>query len=227
MPLYTCPRCHNTFPSTDKPSACPECGHQWPIPASEVEFNNYYSTRLASIRESCAPGMTMDERNWTRILLFLNKPMVSFYTSHLLRHYVLEATPEMCLDTYKGFRWEYTRMVKQDRIALQLEGFKESRLLMRREDGTPLVKGWDHYGAALRLLYSFETTDPHKAPNLGNITHIDLERIAAEPSAAYTQFLWNWLEAVKDVPSPKGFLLSEAKPLLKLMKKDENSIKGL
>lgn len=221
MPLYTCPRCHYTFPSPDKPSACPECGHQRPLPASEVEFNQFYSSRLARIRETHAPAMTMDERNWTLILLFLNKPKASFYTSHLLRHYVLEATPELCVDTYRGFRWEYTRMVKQDRIALQLEGYRESRLLMRREDGTPLVKGWAYYGAALRLLYSFETLDPHKAPNLGNITRIDLEKIAAQPSAAYAQFLWDWLDAVKDVPSPKGFVIAEAKPLMKLMKKDE------
>ena len=221
MPLYTCPRCHYTFPSPDKPTACPDCGHQWPMPASDVEFNPFYSGRLARIRAEHAPGMTADERNWTLVLLFLNKPKVSFYTSHLLRHYVLEATAELCLDTYKGFRWEFTHRVKQERIALQLEGFRESRLLMRREDGTPLVKGWDHYGEALRLLYRFEAPDPHKAPNLGNITRIDLEKIARQPSAAYTQFLWDWLDAVKDVPSPSGFVLSEAKPLLKLMKKDE------
>lgn len=221
MPLYTCPRCHYVFPSPDKPSACPECGHKWIVPASEVELNTFYAARLSRIREERAPGMTMDERNWTKILLFLNKPMVSFYTSHVLRHYVLEATPELCLDTYKGFRWEFSRKVKQDRIALQLEGFKESKLLMRREDGTPVVKGWDYYGDALRLLYSFEAKDPHKAPNLGNINGIDLEKIANEPSDAYRQFLLDWLEAVKDVPSPMGFILSDARPLLRLMKKDE------
>ena len=189
MPLYACPRCHNIFPSPDKPLVCPDCGHQRPLPASEV--------------------------------LFLNKPKASFYTSHLLRNYVLNATPELCLDTYKGYRWEFSRMVKQDRIALQLEGYRESRLLMRSEDGTPLVKGWNCYGPALRLLYNFEATDPHKAPNLGNINGIDLEKIAAEPSEAYRQFLLDWLEAVKDVPSPMDFILPEAKPLLKLMKKKD------
>jgi hypothetical protein len=221
MPLYACPRCHNIFPSPDKPLVCPDCGHQRPLPASEVEFNTFYRNQLSRIRDNHAPNMSMDERNWTLILLFLNRPKMSFYTTHLLRNYVLEATPELCLDTYRGFRWEFTRMVRQDRIELQLEGLKESRLLMRREDGTPLVKGWEHYGAALRLLYTFETTDPHKAPNLGNINRINLERIAAQPSAAYTRFLWNWLEAIKDVPSPKGFVLPDARPLLKLMKKDE------
>ena len=221
MPLYACPRCHNIFPSPDKPSVCPDCGHQRPLPASEVEFNTFYRNQLSRIRDNHAPNMSMDERNWTRVLLFLNKPKASFYTSHLLRNYVLNATPELCLDTYKGYRWEFSRMVKQDRIALQLEGYRESRLLMRSEDGTPLVKGWNCYGPALRLLYSFEATDPHKAPNLGNINGIDLEKIAAEPSEAYRQFLLDWLEAVKDVPSPMDFILPEAKPLLKLMKKKD------
>lgn len=221
MPLYACPRCHNIFPSPDKPSACPDCGHRRPLPASEVEFDTFYAKRLAAIRESYAPDMTMDERNWTMVLLFLNKPRASFYTSHLLRNYVLNATPELCVDTYKGYRWEFSRMVKQDRIALQLEGFKESKLLMRREDGTPVVKGWDHYGPALRLLYSFEAADPHKAPNLGNINGIDLQKIAAEPTDAYRQFLLDWLEEVKDVPSPMAFILPDAKPLLRLMKKED------
>ena len=221
MPLYTCPRCHNIFPSPDKPSACPDCGHRRPLPASEVEFDTFYAKQLSAIREAYAPGMSMDERNWTKVLLFLNKPRASFFTSHLLRNYVLNATPELCVDTYKGYRWEFSRMVKQDRIALQLEGYQESKLLMRREDGTPLVKGWDCYGPALRLLYSFEAVDPHKAPNLGNINGIDLQKIAAEPSEAYRQFLLDWLEAVKDVPSPMSFIIPEAKPLLKLMKKDD------
>jgi len=221
MPLYACPRCHNIFPSPDKPSACPDCGHRRPLPASEVEFDAFYAKQLAAIREAYAPGMSMDERNWTKVLLFLNKPRASFFTSHLLRNYVLNATPELCVDTYKGYRWEFSRMVKQDRIALQLEGYQESKLLMRREDGTPLVKGWDCYGPALRLLYSFEAVDPHKSPNLGNINGIDLQKIAAEPSEAYRQFLLDWLEAVKDVPSPMSFIIPEAKPLLKLMKKDD------
>ena len=221
MPLYACPRCHNIFPSPDKPSACPDCGHRRPLPASEVEFDTFYAKQLAAIREAYAPGMSMDERNWTKVLLFLNKPRASFFTSHLLRNYVLNATPELCVDTYKGYRWEFSRMVKQDRIALQLEGYQESKLLMRREDGTPLVKGWDCYGPALRLLYSFEAVDPHKSPNLGNINGIDLQKIAAEPSEAYRQFLLDWLEAVKDVPSPMSFIIPEAKPLLKLMKKDD------
>jgi len=221
MPLYACPRCHYIFPSPDKPSACPECGHQWPLPASELEFDTFYLNRLSCVRSAHLPGMSVDERNWTLVLLFLNKPKVSFYTAHLLRHYVLEATPELCLDTYKGFRWEFTRRVKQDRIALQLEGYRESRLLMRREDGTPLVQGRAHYGEALLLLYSFEAPDPHKAPNLGNINRIDLEQISSVPSPAYSQFLWDWLDAVKDVPSPMGSVMPEAKPLLKLMKKEQ------
>ena len=60
--------------------------------------------------------------------------------------------------------------------------------------------------------------DPHKVPNLGTINKIDLEMIANEPTAAYEQFLWNWIEAVKDVPSPMDGMIPEIKPFLKVIK---------
>lgn len=218
MPLYTCPRCHYTFPSPDKPGVCPDCGHSRVLPANEVEFNRFYSEKIELIREEHAPSMTVDERNWTLILLFLNRPKVAFYTSHLLRHYVLEAELALRLDTYKGFRWEFTRRVKEDRIALQLEGHREPKALLRDEQGNVVVKGWEFYGAALHALYSFELEDEHKVPNVRTINRINLEKITVSPSTAYTQFLWDWLDAVKDVPSPMESIIPEVKPLLKLMK---------
>ena len=221
MPFFTCPRCHYSFPSVDKPSACPECGHRQPLPASDVDYDHFYSRRLSALLEKHAPGMRVDERNWLRVLRFFNKPGIAYYTAQLLRHYIIEATPELCLDTYRGFRWEFVKRVKEDRIDLQLEGFRESRLLLRKADGTPVVKGWSHYGAALRTLYSFETPDANRAPNLGNINRIDLETIARHPSNAYLQCLRDWLDAVKHVPSPGALTLSEARPLLKLMKADD------
>ena len=218
MSLYTCPRCYYTFISPDKPAACPDCGHLQPQPASEVEFNSYYSAQLSLIREKHAPDMTMDERNWSLILLFLNKPKLAFYTSHLIRHYILDATAELCLDTYKGFRWEFTRRFKEDRISLQLAGCQEPKTILRRDDGTPLVKGWEHYGDALRLLYCFESAYEHRAPNLGNINRINLEQIVSTPSGAYIQFLRDWLDEVKDITEPDPLGLPEVKPLLKLIR---------
>ena len=52
-------------------------------------------------------------------------------------------------------------------------------------------------------------------------TEVDLEKIAHAPTDAYRRFLLDWVEAVKDVPSPVGRLLPEARPLLKLMKNDD------
>ena len=74
------------------------------------------------------------------------------------------------------------------------------------------------YGAALRLLYSFEMSDPHKVPNLRTINTINLEQIANTPTAAYEQFLYGWIEAGKDVPSPMDALILEPKRLFKLIK---------
>ena len=89
---------------------------------------------------------------------------------------------------------------------------------MRLDDGTPVVKGWEFYGAALRTLYGFEMEDEHKVPNVRTINKIDLEQIAENPSAAYEQFLWDWIEAVKDVPSPMEGMIPEMKPLFKVIK---------
>lgn len=215
--LFTCPRCRYTFISPDKPSTCPDCGHPRPLPSTDLEFDKYYKSKLALLRDEAAPNMTMDERNWTKVLLFLNVPKASFYTAFHLKTYVLEAEPALRLDTYKAFRWEYTRCVKQDRIALQLEGYREPKVLMRLDDGTPIVKGWESYGSALRLLYSFELEDTHKVPNLGTINRIDLELISESPSASYEQFLWAWIEAVKDIPSPMENLIPPPRPFLKVI----------
>ena len=221
MSLFTCSRCHYTFPSADRPSVCPECGHRQPIPASDVDYNTFYTRRLSDLYEEFAREMTVDERNWLLILRFFNKPGTAYHTCRLLRDYIIEATPELCLDIYKGFRWEFVRRVKQDRIDLQLEGFRESRLLLRKEDGTPVVKGWEHYGAALQALYRFESANPNRTPNLGNINRIDLEAIALHPSPAYLQFLMDWLDSVRQAPSPGGPIGFETKPLLELMNMDE------
>lgn len=213
--LFTCTRCHYTFPSATTPSTCPDCGHSRVVPASDLDFNRFYASRLSLLRDDHTPSMTRDERNWTSVLLYLNPPRASFYTAFHLKHYVLEAEPIMRLDTYKAFRWEFTKRVKDDRIALQLEGHREPKTLLRDEEGQPLVRGWEFYGAALRVLYSFELEDEHKVPNVRTINSIDLERIANSPSPAYEQFLWDWIEAVKDVPDPMDGAIP---PFLKVIK---------
>lgn len=217
MPLYTCSRCHYTFPSVDKPGVCPDCGHKRIVPASDFEFNRFYSTKLDLFLADFSPSMTTDERNWCRVLLLLNVPKASFYTAFFIRQHILEGDAGHALDMYRGYRWEFKRRIKEDRIALQLEGYQEPKFLLRDDTGAPVVKGWEYYGAALRVLYSFELTDPHKTPNLRTVDRIDLEKIAQMPTTTYFDFLRAWLDLVKDVPAPMDGLIPETKPFLRLV----------
>ena len=226
MPLYTCSRCHYTFPSVDKPGVCPDCGHKRIVPATDFEFNRFYATKLELLFADFSASMSTDERNWCRVLLLLNVPKASFYTSFFLRENILEGDAAHALDMYKGYRWEFKRRIKDDRIALQLEGYQEPRFLLRDDTGMPVVKGWEYYGAALRALYSFKLSDPHKAPNLRTVDSIDLEKIAQMPTTAYFDFLRAWLDLVKDVPAPMDELLSEVKPFLRLLPPIKGRRKG-
>ena len=97
MPLYTCPRCHYTFPSVEKPGACPDCGHKRIVPATDFEFNRFYAEKLDLIRTVKADDMSVDERNWSRILLLLNVPKASFYTSFFIKQHILEGDAEHAL----------------------------------------------------------------------------------------------------------------------------------
>jgi hypothetical protein len=162
-------------------------------------------------------SMSTDERNWCRVLLLLNVPKASFYTSFFLREHILEGDAAHALDMYKGYRWEFKRRIKEERIALHLEGYQEPKFLLRDEGGAPVVRGWEYYGAALRVLYSFELADPHKAPNLRTVDSIDLDYISQMPTTAYFDFLRAWLDLVKDVPAPMDDLLPEVKPFLRLL----------
>ena len=217
MPLYTCSRCHYTFPSVDKPGICPDCGHKRIVPATDFEFNRFYATKLDLLLADFSAAMTTDERNWCRVLLLLNVPKASFYTSFFLREHILEGNAAHALDMYKGYRWEFKRRIKEERIALHLEGYQEPKFLLRDEGGAPVVRDWEYYGAALRVLYSFELADPHKAPNLRTVDSIDLDYISQMPTTAYFDFLRAWLDLVKDVPAPMDDLLPEVKPFLRLL----------
>ena len=199
MPLYTCPRCHNTFSSADKPTICPDCGHRSPGLSSDMDFDKYYSTRLSSIRDITSPSMTVDERNWTRVLLYLNKPRASYFTISFIDDHILEATPELALDTYKSMRWEFIKAVRRDKEELISVDIVEPEYMLRDGSGHPLITGWEYYGGALRTLYGFEgQLDPHTVPNIGAVKAIDLDRITTNPSDGYTKFLRAWLGLVTE-----------------------------
>ena len=137
--------------------------------------------------------------------------------SFFIKKHILEGDADHALDMYKGYRWEFKRRVKEERIALQLEGYQEPKFLLRDDTGAPIIRGWEYYGPALRTLYFFELKDEHKAPNLRTIDTIDLDKISQMPTTAYFDFLRAWLDLVKDVPAPNDDFIPEIKPLLKLL----------
>ena len=198
MPLYTCPRCRYTFQSPDKPAACPDCGHLGPALSTEIEFDRFYRAQLDALRERCAPSMSVDERNWTTILLYLNQPRASYFTIDFLRGHILDATPEIALDTYRSMRWEFIRKVNEDKAALMAEGVAEPEYMLRDGQGRPMVADWEKYGGALRTLYALQTIDAHAVPGVDIVQAISLERITDNPSQAYTNFVRAWLGLVSE-----------------------------
>lgn len=196
--LFTCPRCHYTFPSAERPASCPDCGHRSPVPSSDLEFDKYYSTKLDMLREEALPSMTPDERNWTSVLLYLNHPRASYFTVSFLRGHILDATPEITLDTYKSMRWEFVRAVNEDKKALADEGIVEPEYMLRDDQGAPMVAGWEMFGSALRTLYNFEIVDANIVPGVDAVQAINLERITENPSDGYIRFLRAWLGLVSE-----------------------------
>lgn len=142
--------------------------------------------------------MSVDERNWTSILLYLNHPRASYFTVSFLRGHILDATPEITLDTYKSMRWEFVRAVNEDKKALADEGIVEPEYMLRDDQGEPLITGFDMFGSALRTLYSFQIDDPHTVPGVDAVQAINLERITENPSDGYIRFLRAWLGLVSE-----------------------------
>ena len=196
--LFTCPRCHYTFASADRPALCPDCGHNRVIPSTDVEYDRFYESTLAVLREEAEPGMSADERNWTRVLLCLNRPRASYFTAAFLRGHILDATPEITLDTYKSMRWEFLRKVSEERSALAADKIVEPEYMLRDDAGAPVVADWERFGPALRTLYTFETADPHAVPGADAVQAISLERITENPTEAYSRFIRAWLGLVSE-----------------------------
>ena len=217
MPLFKCQKCDYTFTDTSKPIKCPECGRELLREASPAECNSFFSPQIAALREKYGTSMTRDERNWTLILIFLNPPQGRFMWAFLITSYLVENEISGSLDResilyhrrsiYKDERLLFNRQLKLDRKLLNALEITEPKYIMRKDDGSPAVADWEKYGPALRLLYSFELDDPHKRPTLWEVNHIDLEKIATEPSEAYQRFLNEWAELYKDEDHPfKGVL---------------------
>ena len=217
MPLFKCQKCEHMFTDKYKPIKCPECGREALREASPAECNSFFSPLIRACREKYSPSMTRDERNWTLILIHMNPPQGRYMWRFLITSYLVENEISGSLDResilyhrrsiYKDERLLFNRQLKLDRKLLSALGVTEPKFIMRKDDGSPAVADWEKYGAALRVLYSFDMEDPHKRPTLWDVNHIDLEKIATEPSEAYQGFLNEWAELYKDEDHPfKGVL---------------------
>ena len=144
-------------------------------------------------------GMTDDEFNWSLVLL--NEHKSSQALIPLLDIYITD--PERALEYYKTTRRMFTRKINEERNALKQQGRQEpwSTAMVEEQEYVPRPD-LDDYGPTLAVLYRFKGSNfPFfNTPNLGNIRRIDLNKIAAEPSAGYLQFLTDWKEACKKVP---------------------------
>ena len=217
MPLYKCQKCEHTFTDKFKPIRCPECGREVLHDASPAEYDTFFTPQIKSLREKFSPSMSRDERNWTLILIHMNPPKGGFMWRFLITSYLVENEVSGSLDRetllyhrrsiYKDERLLFNRQLKQDRGLLKTLGITEPKYIMRKNDGSPAVADWDKYGAALKVLCSFELDDPHKRPTLWDVNHIDLERMVTEPSEPYQDFLNEWADLYKDEDHPfKGVL---------------------
>lgn len=148
--------------------------------------------------------MSTDERNWTRILLYLNRPKASYFTTSFLRGHILDATPEIALDTYKSMRWEFVRKVNEDKAALAVDGIVEPEYMLRDDNERPVVTGWDSFGSALKTLYSLEVADKNLVPGIDAVQAINLERITDNPTEAYTRFIRAWLGLASESSLRRG-----------------------
>ena len=209
--ICTCDNCHYTFQADALPASCPDCGKETvnrrmggrvissPAvrPASEAEIEWFEQAQKETAMERNADAlreqMTIDEYNWSLVLQFRTKTPVTYEGRLALYHFLnaMREQPDRAAEIYPTIRREFTSMITKERGELKKAGFSEN--VMNPENDLPAV-----FGPALRTLYSFKPDKPgipdflQWPPNLGNIRRIDLEKIAREPSAAYTQFLLDW-----------------------------------
>ena len=206
--ICTCDNCHYTFQSDALTLSCPDCGKETvnrrmggrvisgPAVriASEAEISWFEQSQKDLATEQNADSlreqMTTDEYNWSLIMEFEHQPKTKEARESTAAYLSsIRQDPDRAAELYPTIRRLFSSKVTRERGDLRTAGMSEP---ITKPDEIPAA-----YGPALRVLYSFKE-DRHglsfllSPPNLGNIRRIDLEKIAREPSAAYTQFLLDW-----------------------------------
>jgi len=210
--IYTCDNCNSTFAADMRPYSCPDCGKEFinrrfdrkiklmdaVRPATKEEISMYEVAQKELKFEDSLPAlrdrMTVDEYNWSMIIHFEHQPD-DLNVRPLFAEYIasLRLDPDRAAEHYRTIRRMFTKHLNDDRAALKAAGVSEP--VSKPEGDLP-----DIFGPALRLLYRFKDDrnnpgSPAALPNLGSVRRINLEKIAREPSAAYTQFMMDWEES--------------------------------
>ena len=209
--ICTCDNCHYTFTANALPLSCPDCGKETvnrrmdtriiSSPAvrvatdAEIAWYEQAQKELAAEQNADAlrEQMTIDEYNWSLIMQFEHQPKTKEARESTAAYLsAMRQDPDRASELYPTIRMLFSSKVTSERGDLRTAGVSEP--VSKPDEGEELPAA---FGPALRLLYSFKE-DRHapsfllSPPNLGNIRRIDIEKIAREPSAAYTQFLLDW-----------------------------------
>ncbi len=147
--------------------------------------------------------MTDDEYNLSLVMKHeITSPSDSdmwYMVAHHLNR--IRTDQETAKRIYPDIRRVFNRKLNDDRKKLKEAGLSEPTTMP--SSGNPEeLEIWNSLGSALQTLYRFKTNDNLPAflsgpPNLGNLRRIDLDKIATEPSPAYTDFLSKWEEALR------------------------------
>ena len=232
MPLFICQHCEHMFTDNYIHIKCPECGREALRDANPDEYSVFFTPKITALRDQYATAMTRDERNWTKILMATNSPKAGYgWRFFIMAYLIAEGDTPSSLPRdailyhrrriYRDTRWIFNRQLKQDREQLSAMGITEPRYIMRNDDGQPIVANWDAFGPALKILYSFEMDDAHKRPTTWEVNHIDLEKIATEPSEGYMKFLSDWADLYSDERHPMDGIFPKMNPFRLV---DENEV---
>ena len=211
MPLFKCQKCDHTFTDKFKPIRCPECGREVLRDATPAEYSSFFTPMISALRERYSPSMTRDERNWTRILMHMNPPQGGYGWRFLVTAYLVEdGSNHACHLSQHAVVCVFHHLhhtAGQAQFPAPCPYIHPVVGLQRLNGG--ILKNTGHFRVGERenpLYFGL------KRPTLWNVNHIDLEKIATEPSDAYQAFLKAWADLFVDENHPMEGMLPKMNP---------------